>query len=256
MLLHITLLQNTLVWEDPAANREQFAERLAHIDDTDVVVLPEMFTTGFSMAAATYAEDANNGPTLKWMKHQAERHQTVLVGSIMVKEAGLYYNRLYWVQPDGRVVHYDKKHLFSMAKEHEVYTPGNQRVIIEYKGWRIAPFICYDLRFPAWNRNVRNYDLAIYVANWPSARAHHWRSLLTARAIENLAYIAAVNRVGTDEKGHHYSGDSSIIGPSGHLLAYQSHSEGVLRATLDREYLLATRKKFPFLMDRDGFEFL
>lgn len=256
MLLRITLLQSALQWENPAANLDQFAERLTHVDDTDVVVLPEMFTTGFSMKAATYAEAADSSQTLKWMILQAERHQTVLVGSFIVQDQGKYYNRLHWVQPDGKVVHYDKKHLFSLAKEHEVYTPGKKQVIIEYKGWRIAPFICYDLRFPAWSRNIGNYDLALYVANWPSARSYHWRSLLTARAIENLAYIAAVNCVGMDGNGHYYSGDSSIIDPTGCLLAYQSHSEGILQTTLDRDILMEVRKKFPFLADRDGFEFL
>ena len=256
MPLRITLLQSTLLWEAPTANREQFAERLTHLDDTDVVLLPEMFTTGFSMNAATYAETAKDSPTLRWMQHQAERHQTTLAGSIMVQDKGKYYNRLYWVQPDGVVIHYDKKHLFSMAKEHEVYTPGKELIIIEYKGWRIAPFVCYDLRFPAWNRNVQNYDLAIYVANWPQTRAHHWRSLLTARAIENLSYIAAVNCVGTDGKGHVYSGDSSIIDPTGQLLAYQAHGEGVLNAILDKDYLIEVRQRLPFLADRDGFEFM
>ena len=256
MSLQITLLQSKLHWEDPVSNREAFAERLTHLDDTDLVLLPEMFTTGFSMNVEAHAEDGQNSPTVDWMKRQADRHQTAIAGSVMVKEAGHYYNRLYWVQPDGKVLQYDKKHLFSMAKENEVYTAGEERIIIEYKGWRIAPFICYDLRFPAWNRNVQNYDLAIYVANWPAVRSHHWRSLLVARAIENLSYVAAVNRVGTDGKGHLYSGDSSVIDPAGQLLAYQAHGEGILNATLDKEHLLATRKKFPFLADRDGFEFL
>lgn len=255
MHLRLTLLQTALHWENPQANRDHFTERLAYIEDTDVVLLPEMFTTGFSMNTEAYAEPAKNGPTVTWMIRQAERHQTAIGGSIMVRDGEAFYNRFYWVQPDGVVVHYNKKHLFSMAKEDEVYTAGNDLVIIEYKGWRIAPFVCYDLRFPAWNRNLRNYDLALYVANWPAVRAHHWRSLLTARAIENLAYIAAVNRVGTDGKGHEYSGDSSIIGPSGRLLAYQAYSEGVLQATLDRTELLAVRKQYPFLLDRDGFEF-
>lgn len=255
MTLHITLLQEALHWEKPSANVALFTEKIAALPATDVIILPEMFSTGFSMNTAVLAEDAANSATLQWMQEQAQLAQAVVTGSLIIKEAGHYYNRLYWVTPEGNIQHYNKKHLFTMAKEEQHFTCGNQRLIVDYRGWRIALFVCYDLRFPVWNRNVpEHYDLAIYVANWPAKRAHHWRSLLMARAIENQAYVAAVNIVGVDGKGFEYSGDSSIIDPAGTLLAYQSQHSAVLATTLSKEHLAKTRQQFPFLQDQDDFE--
>ncbi|MFK7798094.1 MAG: amidohydrolase [Aureispira sp.] len=257
MTLHITLLQEALHWENPSANVALFTEKIAALPTTDVIILPEMFSTGFSMNTVVLAEEAANSPTLQWMQEQAQLTQAVLTGSLIIKEAGHYYNRLYWVTPEGKIQYYNKKHLFTMAKEEQHYTSGNQRLIVDYKGWRIALFVCYDLRFPVWNRNApEHYDLAIYVANWPAKRAHHWSSLLMARAIENQAYVAAVNIVGVDGKGFEYSGDSSIIDPAGTLLAYQSQHSAVLATTLSKEHLAKTRQQFPFLQDQDDFELL
>ena len=257
MTLQITLLQETLHWESPVANVALFSEKIAALPATDVIILPEMFSTGFSMNVVELAEPAENSPTLEWMKEQAKETQAAITGSLIIQEGANFYNRLYWVTPDGIVQQYDKKHLFNMAKEQDYYTPGQAHLIVEYKGWRIAPFICYDLRFPVWNRNVSlHYDLAIYVANWPAKRAHHWRSLLMARAIENQAYVAAVNVVGVDGKGFEYSGDSSIIDPSGALLSYQAQQTGVLTTTLTKEHLANMRQNFPFLQDQDDFRLL
>jgi predicted amidohydrolase len=257
MTLHITLLQEALHWENPSANVALFSQKIAALPPTDVILLPEMFSTGFSMNAAVLAEEASNSPTLQWMQEQAQQTQAVLTGSLIIKDKGQYYNRLYWVTPEGEVQYYNKKHLFTMAKEEQHYTAGKERSVVEYRGWRIALFVCYDLRFPVWNRNIpEHYDLAIYVANWPATRAHHWRSLLMARAIENQAYVAAVNIVGVDGKGFEYSGDSSIIDPAGTLLAYQAQHSGVLATTLSKEHLSKTRQQFPFLQDQDAFEWL
>lgn len=255
MTLTITLLQEALYWENPTANVALFTEKIAALPPTDLIILPEMFSTGFSMNTAALAEPADNSPTLAWMKEQAQSKQAVLTGSLIIQEQDQYYNRLYWVTPEGEVQYYNKKHLFTMAKEEEHYSPGTTRLIVEYKGWKIAPFICYDLRFPVWNRNVQGqYDLAIYVANWPQKRAHHWRSLLLARAIENQAYVAAVNVVGVDGKGFEYSGDSSIIDPAGNLLAYQAHQPAVLTSILSKELLYTTRQKLPFLGDQEDYQ--
>src|SRR5690606_24430266 len=197
--LRITIIQTSLHWQDASANRTMFSEKLAAAAPaTDLIVLPEMFTTGSSMDAAGLAEDAE-GPTLQWMKEEAVRYSAVLTGSVMVKEGDNYYNRLYWVRPDGTYEHYDKRHLFRMAKEHHSYTPGKEKLLVELKGWNICPLVCYDLRFPVWSRNTGSqYDLLLYVANWPKPRANAWSTLLQARAIENLSYVVGVNRVGTD----------------------------------------------------------
>jgi predicted amidohydrolase len=253
MTLHISILQEALHWENPSANIALFTEKIAALGATDLIILPEMFLTGFSMSAERLAENADDSPTLRWMQQQAQEKQAALTGSLIIKEKDQYYNRLYWVTPEGTVQQYNKKHLFGMAKEEAHYTAGTQRLVVEYRGWRIAPFVCYDLRFPVWNRNTAPYyDLAIYVANWPAARAQHWRSLLTARAIENQAYVAAANIVGTDGKGFEYSGDSSIIDPGGTLLAYQAQQTGVLSANLSLEHVQQIRQRFPFLKDQDA----
>jgi predicted amidohydrolase len=253
MSLTITLVQSTLHWESIDANLRMFDEKLANIGNTDVIILPEMFTTGFSMEAVSLAEDMEDSKSIAWMKEKSETLNAVVTGSLIIKEGDQYYNRLIWVEPTGRQLHYDKKHRFTMAKEDLFFSAGTEKLIIDYKGWKIAPFICYDLRFPAWSRNLENYDLAFYVASWPTKRSFHWRSLLTARAIENQAYVVAVNRVGVDGKGFSYSGDSSVLSPIGELLYHQADEEAIYTTTLTKEHLHAMRQQYPFLRDRDTY---
>jgi predicted amidohydrolase len=231
-----------------------FSDKLADAaPKTDLIILPEMFTTGFSMSAPELAEETE-GETLRWMQAQAKRHQAVLTGSVIVKEADAYFNRLLWVRPDGSYKKYDKRHLFRMAKEHHTYTPGTERLVVELNGWRICPLVCYDLRFPVWSRNQENaYDLLLYVANWPKARNHAWSTLLQARAIENLAYVAGVNRIGTDGNNHPYSGDSAIISPKGIKLLETSEVEGIHTLTLNKQELIDFREAFPAHLDADAF---
>lgn len=253
MSLTITLVQSTLYWESVDANLSMFNEKLAKLKNTDIIILPEMFTTGFSMAVEVLAENMEDSRTIRWMHEKSKELNAVLTGSLIIKEKEQYYNRLLWVEPNGKQLFYDKKHLFSMAKEEQYFAAGNQKLLIEYKGWKIAPFICYDLRFPAWNRNLEDYDLAFYVANWPAKRSFHWRSLLTARAIENQAYVVAVNRVGVDGKGFAYSGDSSVLNPIGELLYHQADQEALFTITLHKSVLEELRKQYPFLGDRDSY---
>jgi omega-amidase len=253
--LTITLLQTSLHWHDREANLAMFSKKLSILNQpTDLIVLPEMFTTGFSMDAAAFAEQME-GPVPDWMRQSAEQHQAVVTGSVIVEEAGKYYNRLLWMRPDGSCDQYDKKHLFRMAGEDGVYTAGQQKLVVELKGWNICPLVCYDLRFPVWSRNVRNqYDLLLYVANWPEARAQAWRILLQARAIENLAYCVGVNRVGQDGNGIAYAGDSMVVDPKGQVLLSASRLECLPTLTLSRQDLVQFREKFPAHLDADGFE--
>lgn len=254
MSLTITIIQSTLHWENIEANLRMFDDKMNNLKDTDLVILPEMFTTGFSMNAAALAETMENSKAIKWMHQTSKAINAAITGSLIIEEGGCYYNRLLWVEPNGKQLFYDKKHLFSMAKEHLTFSAGNKKLILAYKGWKIAPFICYDLRFPAWNRNLEDYDLAFYVASWPAKRSFHWRSLLTARAIENQAYVVAVNRVGVDGKGFVYSGDSSILNPIGEQLYHQADEEDVFTITLTKKELHEMRQQYPFLGDRDGYE--
>lgn len=257
MDLRVTIVQTQLHWQDSEANRTMFSEKLAAAaPQTDLIVLPEMFTTGFSMEAAVLAEEAD-GPTLTWMQEEARKHQAVITGSVMLIEQEHFFNRLYWVRPDGSYATYDKRHLFRMAKEHHTYTAGKARLLVELNGWNICPLVCYDLRFPVWSRNVgSSYDLLLYVANWPQARSLAWRTLLQARAIENIAFVIGVNRVGTDGNNHPYSGDSAIIHPKGHHLLETSHVEGIHTITLSKQELTDFREAFPAHMDADGFQLL
>lgn len=251
----ITLIQARLTWENPAANRAYFSEKLAALQEpTDLIVLPEMFTTGFSMSPETLAEPMD-GPTLQWMRAQAEAKQAVITGSVIITEHGQYFNRLIWMQPDGQYYTYNKRHLFTLAGEHEHYTPGQEHLIIEWKGWRIMPLVCYDLRFPVWSRNTQGYDLLLYVANFPEIRSYAWQQLLTARAIENLAYTVGVNCVGVDGKGINYSGDTVLHDYAGEVLYRVSHTEDVYTAKLSKEDLVRFRQKFAFLQDGDAFTF-
>jgi predicted amidohydrolase len=253
-MLTISLLQADLSWQDPAANRRQLSERMAPLAGrTDLIILPEMFTTGFSMAAAELAEDHHGSPTLGWMREQSAKLGAALTGSLMIADGGRYYNRLYWVEPGGRVLHYDKKYRFALAGEDQHYSAGRERLVVTYRDWNICPLICYDLRFPEWSRNdlADPFDLLIYVASWPAPRARDWRTLLAARAIENQCYVAAVNRVGEDGNGLSYRGDSCLIdpGPRG-VLARLAEVAGELTVSIDRAAVRELRGKLPFLKDR------
>lgn len=255
----VSLVQTDLHWHDPAANRaaltEQLAAALAGPGLTDLIVLPEMFTTGFSMAAAAQAEPGA-GATLAWLREQAACYNAVVTGSVMMTEAGRHYNRLLWVRPDGSHSAYDKRHLFRMAGEHEVYTAGTGRLVEEWRGWRIQPLVCYDLRFPVWSRNPADapYDLLLYVANWPHARLNAWKVLLQARAIENVAYAAGVNRIGVDGLGVEYSGHTMLLDPRGDYLAQAGTMPTILTRRLLRHPLYEARQQLSALSDADAFE--
>lgn len=250
--LNITLLQCELAWEDPSANREQIANAIASLKtDTDLIVLPEMFTTGFSMNALANAEQPN-GETEHWMQALAAQHNCAISGSIAVQADGGVYNRMLFATPEG-ITHYDKRHLFRMAGEHNRYQQGEGRVVVNWRGWRILLQVCYDLRFPVFSRNTGDYDLALYVANWPEARRRHWRQLLIARAIENLACVVGVNRIGSDAKGLDYSGDSLAISAEGELLLDMQNESALQQVNLSAQTLSDYREKFPCHLDADQF---
>ncbi|MGP3791243.1 amidohydrolase [Pseudomonas sp. B392_1p] len=251
--LQLALVQTSLAWHDAAANRARFTALLEQARGADLVILPEMFTTGFSMESAALAE-SEQGPTHAWLCEQAARLNAVITGTLIVQAAdGSYRNRLLWAQPDGEVLHYDKRHLFRMAGEHEHFTEGDRQVVFELKGWRVRPLICYDLRFPVWSRDPEGTDLLLYVANWPAARRNAWNRLLPARAIENLCYVAAVNCVGIDGKGYAYSGDSQVLDYMGDSLLSVGEGDGVFRVGLKAAALESFRTRFPAYMDADEF---
>ena len=251
--LELALIQTTLVWQDPAANRGHFAALLQQARGADLIVLPEMFSTGFSMDSAALAEP-EDGPSTQWLREQAQQIGAVITGSLIIQAAdGSYRNRLLWARPDGSVAHYDKRHLFRMAGEHKHYSAGEQQVLLELKGWRVRPLICYDLRFPVWSRSAADTDLLLYTANWPAARRQHWNRLLPARAIENLCYVAAVNRIGEDGKGFAYSGDSQVLDFQGDSVLAAEAADGVFRVTLKAAELAAYRQRFPAYLDADEF---
>ena len=251
--LELALIQTTLAWQDPAANREHFQALLEQARGADLAILPEMFSTGFSMESAELAEP-EDGPTTRWLREQARRIETVICGSLIIQAAdGSHRNRLLWARPDGSLAHYDKRHLFRMAGEHKHYSAGDEQVVLELKGWRVRPLICYDLRFPVWSRDAGGTDLLLYTANWPGARRQHWNRLLPARAIENLCYVAAVNRVGEDGKGHGYTGDSQVLDFQGEALLTAGEDDGVFRTQLSSEALNAYRERFPAYLDADVF---
>ncbi|MGR6087890.1 MAG: amidohydrolase [Arcticibacter sp.] len=253
--LRITLVQSTLLWEDPAGNRMLMDELLRPIRKarTDVIVLPEMFTSGFTMNAVRVAETMQ-GNTVLWMQETAATKNAVVCGSLVIKEKGRFFNRFVWAQPDGQIFHYDKRHLFRMAGEQSTYSPGKRRSIIDYKGWRICPQICYDLRFPVWSRNRKDYDLLLYVANWPERRRSAWMKLLPARAIENQCYVVAVNRVGSDGKNMIYAGDSAAYDMWGEPLTdIKPYKGSVVTVSLDAKALQTARKSFPVGLDADAF---
>jgi len=252
--MRITLLQTNLYWEDPVANRKMFSAKFANlIGKTDLVVIPEMFTTGFSMRSRELAETMDGGPTIAWLRKEAEKIGAVITGSMIIQKEDQFFNRLLWVTPTGEVTHYDKKHLFTLAGEHEYFAPGTERVLIEYMGWKICPLICYDLRFPEWARNKENYDLLIYVASWPDRRRAAWQTLLKARAIENQCYTIGVNRVGKDGSELSYAGDSTLIDFAGKPLLAVEKIEGEFTVEISLDERQDFISKLPFLADQDGF---
>jgi len=252
--LKLALIQSEIYWQQKGANLGMFEEKIWQISEpVDIIVLPEMFQTGFTMEHEGLSEPMNL-TTFKWMKQMAAQKKAVVTGSYIVKEKGEVYNRLIWMQPDGQFETYDKRHLFRMAKEDQYYSMGQDRIVVEWKGWKICPLICYDLRFPVWARNNSlAYDALLYVANWPAARISAWDALLKARAIENVSYSVGLNRVGEDGNGIAYNGHSGAYSPKGETLSF-SESEEIMLVTLNRKDLDNFRTKFPAHLDADGFE--
>jgi predicted amidohydrolase len=259
--LRLSLVQGDTRWHDPAANRDYYGDLIAPLHGTtDLVLLPETFTSGFSNDAIGQAETMD-GPTIAWLRAQARAIDAAVCGSVQIRDHDGVYNRLCFATPDGELVTYDKRHLFRYAKEHERYAAGRERRTIQWRDWRICPLVCYDLRFPVYSRNRYDverkggldYDLLLYVANWPSARAHAWKLLLRARAVENLCFVAGLNRVGTDGNGLHYSGDSAVIDFQGRPLSECTDEEVVVTTTLPARELLAHREHFPAMLDADPF---
>tara|TARA_R110002050_G_scaffold536_16_gene3888 strand:+ start:12299 stop:13075 length:777 start_codon:yes stop_codon:yes gene_type:complete len=252
MELKVAIIQSPLAWENPEKNREHFSKKLNAVsEEVDLVILPEMFTTGFTMTPWNIAKE-EGGETVKWMQMEAKRKKVALTGSMVYFAEGHYYNRLWFVEPDGKSSFYDKRHTFTLAGEDKIYNRGEKRILINFKGFRICPLICYDLRFPVWARNTENYDVLIYVANWPRPRINAWDALLKARAIENMAYVIGVNRTGTDNTGHNYPGHSTVNDVFGQPIVF-SEEEQVLYATLYKKSISDAREKLRFLEDRDHF---
>lgn len=254
--LVVSIVQSHLYWESIDQNLQSFEAKINAIsEETDVVVLPEMFTTGFTMNPFIYAEN-HDGKGFQWMKKMAQQKNCAIVGSISVKENNQFFNRLYWVFPDQTVEFYDKRHLFSMGNEPKHYKGGNKKLIIEYKGWKICPLVCYDLRFPVWSRNTKQqpYDVLIYVANWPAARSYPWKQLLIARAIENQCFVLGVNRVGDDGNAISHSGDSMAMNARGEILTkIKPNEETIETVVFQKNELSDFRISFPVLNDGDDF---
>lgn len=253
--MNIALIQASLIWENPDANRIYFEDKIKTInDDVDLIVLPEMFTTGFTMKPSAVAETMT-GKTVLWMQALAKAKNTAITGSVVIEENNHFYNRMLFVFPSGEIQFYDKRHLFTLAGEDKVYKAGKDKLVVDYKGWKICPFVCYDLRFPVFSRNVhQQYDLLLYVASWPKIRTKAWDTLLTARAIENMSYVIGVNRIGVDANAYEYIGHSQVVDMLGEYLVAPLESEGIYSATLNREKLIETRTKLNFLNDQDAFE--
>lgn len=253
--LKLALIQTHLVWQDAAQNRTRFEQLLEQARGADLIVLPEMFTTGFSMDSAALAEPTD-GPSTSWLREQAQKLGAVVTGTLIIQVAdGSYRNRLLWARPDGSLAHYDKRHLFRMAGEHLHFRAGDQQALFEVKGWRVRPLICYDLRFPVWSRDPHGTDLLFYTANWPTARSKQWNRLLPARAIENLCYVAGINRIGEDGKQIPYSGDTQVLDYLGDTLANAQAQDQVLQVSLSAQNLARFREKFPAFRDADHFRF-
>lgn len=259
--LHITLVQSNLHWQDAGTNLQMFSHKLTSVSDTDLIVLPEMFSTGFSMAAEQLAEEMD-GKSVSWMRDLAKQKNAVVTSSLIIKEpnpdieeAWCYFNRLIWMKPDGKCLTYDKRHLFSLSGEEKVFEAGTEKIIVELNGWKICPLVCYDLRFPVWSRNtVDGYDILLYVANWPERRIQAWKYLLIARAIENQCYTIGLNRVGNDGNDIYHSGDSMAVDALGNILYHKEQVEDVTTIELHYEDLQKLRETLPFLKDADSFE--
>jgi len=260
--LRFTLIQTELHWENKNSNLFMIERKINALQEqTHVVILPEMFSTGFSMKPAALAETMD-GETVQWMKRMAIQKKIILTGSVIIEEGGEFFNRLIWMQPDGNYGYYDKRHLFAYAEEDRYFSSGSQRLIASVNGWRINLLVCYDLRFPVWSRQANDgsgepeYDVLVYVANWPERRSTAWKTLLRARAIENQCYVIGVNRVGKDGNDLDYSGDSMVIDAMGEILYQKANEEDAFTITLDKESLLAIRNKIPFLKDADQFRIM
>ncbi len=259
--LTVSTIQTNLFWESKTANLNMLEDKIGELfQKTELVVLPEMFNTGFSMNAAKLAETME-GETVAWMKKMSTENRIILTGSLIIEEENKYYNRLIWMMPNGDFGYYDKRHLFAYSGEDKSFSSGNKRLITSVKGWKLNMQVCYDLRFPVWARqsSIKNentfyeYDVLVYVANWPDRRSHAWKTLLCARAIENQCYVIGVNRVGNDGNEIYYSGNSLVIDPLGEVLYHMADEEDIFTITLQRERLDEVRTKFPFLKDADGF---
>jgi omega-amidase len=254
--MKVALIQSALVWENLEANRTYFEEIINSItEEVNLIVLPEMFTTGFTMNPSTVAETME-GKTVVWMQSLAKAKNAAITGSVVIEENSNFYNRMLFVFPSGKIEHYDKRHLFTLAGEDKVYSRGIQKLIVDYLGWKICPFVCYDLRFPVFSRNVENYDLLIYVASWPKTRIKAWDSLLAARAIENMSYTIGVNRIGEDKNGYTYVGHSQVVDFLGEYILEPKELDGIFFVELNKEKMIETRSKLDFLSDIDAFEIL
>ncbi|CAM3939453.1 amidohydrolase [Flavobacterium weaverense] len=252
--MQVILIQAPLIWENPKLNRDYFEEKISEIlHEIDLIVLPEMFTTGFTMNPSAVAE-LMEGETVAWLKALAKAKKCAITGSIVIQENDNFYNRMLFVFPSGEIQHYDKSHLFTLAGEEKAYKSGNQKVTVDYLGWKICMLVCYDLRFPVFSRNVEDYDLLIYVASWPQIRINAWDSLLKARAIENMSYVIGVNRTGMDDNGHSYNGHSQIIDCLGNYVVEPEEEDSLLKGILNKSELIEMRNKFGFLNDKDNFE--
>ncbi len=246
-------IQTNIIWENPSKNRKILLEKInALTESVDLIILPEMFTSGFTMQPNLVAETMN-GETILWLQNIAKNKNCAVTGSLVIKENGNFYNRMIFIFPNGEMQHYNKKHLFTLAGEDKVYTSGNEKVIVNYNDWKICLQVCYDLRFPVFSRNTENYDLLIYVASWPKVRTNAWDILLKARAVENLSYAIGVNRIGTDNNDFEYIGHSQIIDELGNFIIEPTENEGIFIADLDKNKMLETRKKLNFLNDGDEF---
>ena len=250
------MLQSILQWENPDENQKNFDAQIQSVNESvDIFVLPEMFTTGFTMNPSAVAETMKGG-TLSWMQKVAKRTEAAICGSVVIEESGNFYNRLLFIHPSGEIKHYDKRHLFTLAGEDKVYKAGTQKLIINYKGFKICPLVCYDLRFPVFARNTEDYDVLLFVANWPKTRISAWDILLKARAVENMCYTIGVNRIGSDNNHHEYTGHSQVVDFLGNYVLEPQKSAGVFIVTLDKSALDQERNKLGFLNDRDLFTVL
>jgi omega-amidase len=248
--LNIALIQTDLVWKDRKTNLSNIEKIFSSIkEDIDIIILPEMFTTAFCVDDVRLAEDINGGTT-SWMQRMAKEKNAAICGSILYKEDSHYYNRFLFVEPNGKIYFYNKHHLFSLVNEHQYLTKGNDKLVISFRGWKIQPFICYDIRFPAWCQNDDNADVQIYVANWPAKRIHHWKLLLQARATENQCYVAGVNRIGTDFYGNAHNGQSAVIDYSGKEICHLADENGIEVVKLSKENLENHKERYPFWKDR------